>query len=186
MAREALEVLFRRYYHALRGVAGRYVACADDAEDVVQEVFARLYERPATWQRCREPQRYLFTAVRNQALKRRRRDRVAREAQRVLEGRLRPVGMSERVASPDEHLRATELIRAFLSSVDQLPPRYREAYLGHYWHGMTQAQVAQAMGISVRNRRDAGCSRQENASARPCRIHLIRPNELGVARSRGP
>lgn len=60
----ALEAFFRSYYDPLCAVAGRYVECSDGAEDVVQDVFTLLWERPSLWQGCKEPRRYLYVAVR--------------------------------------------------------------------------------------------------------------------------
>lgn len=151
MAREALtlSVLFRSYYERLCAFARRYVGSSETAEDVVQEVFASLWEQPGAWRKCEEPQRYLYVAVRNRALKHLAHARVVRQVHGMIEGLGRPPAQGQRDARPDAEAEANELMAAFCASVDRLPSRRREAYL-RCWNGMTQAEVANGMGISVR------------------------------------
>lgn len=152
MAGENLEVVFRNHYEPLCAVAARYVGSSGSAEDVVHDVFARLWERPAIWQKCREepqPHRYVYIAVRNQALKHRRHDRLAGEVQRAMKRLGRPLGSSQSGARPDEEAQASELASAFRACVDRLPDRCRETFRRH-WNGMGRAEIAERMGTSVR------------------------------------
>lgn len=64
----SLEALFRSHYEPLCALTGRYVSCPDGAGDVVQDVFTRLWERPALWHGCKDSRRFLYVAARNRAL----------------------------------------------------------------------------------------------------------------------
>jgi RNA polymerase sigma factor (sigma-70 family) len=77
--RTALDILFRRYYQRLCRDAQRFVS-ADDAEEVVQDIFAALLARKQQWSVHTTVRQYLHSAVRNRA-----RDRLAR-SQRVVHG----------------------------------------------------------------------------------------------------
>jgi RNA polymerase sigma-70 factor, ECF subfamily len=145
----ALEGLFRSHYEPLCELAGRYVGCPDGAEDVVQDVFTRLWERPALWQACREPRRYLYVAVRNRALQHRAHRQVARKVRDTLEQLGESVGTGEGAPRPDEDVAAKQLMTAFHDSVTRLPRRRHEAYM-EFWRGRTQAEIAEEMGVSVR------------------------------------
>jgi RNA polymerase sigma-70 factor (ECF subfamily) len=61
--------LFRAYYTSLCAYARRLVKRADIAEELVADVFVRLWERREEWQTCGNQKGYLYAAARNQALK---------------------------------------------------------------------------------------------------------------------
>jgi DNA-directed RNA polymerase specialized sigma24 family protein len=71
---DALPRLFDAQHGRLVAVARRYVRCPAAAADVVADVFARLWERRATWRPSGAAEVYVVAAVRNRALN------VARDA----------------------------------------------------------------------------------------------------------
>src|SRR5437867_2464035 len=79
----AFERLFRKYYDPLcRHVAG-YLGNRDAAEDVVQGVFARIWDDRAHWA-VRDLRHYLYAAVSRGALSQHRRAAVRRPAAPLL------------------------------------------------------------------------------------------------------
>lgn len=46
----AFEALFRQYYPSMCVIAGKLVANREVAEDIVQDVFIRLWEKGGIWQ----------------------------------------------------------------------------------------------------------------------------------------
>jgi RNA polymerase sigma-70 factor (ECF subfamily) len=75
----AFEAMFRAYYNALVVYGTRIVRSTDIAEELVQEVFGRIWERRAKWEATGSLAAYLHGAVRNEALVRLRRDQLERE-----------------------------------------------------------------------------------------------------------
>src|SRR5699024_8383852 len=67
--RSAFEKIFRAYYRRLYGFAYEYVKSSHDAEDVVQTVFLNIWKQKESWEPGGTVKQYLFTAVRNRALK---------------------------------------------------------------------------------------------------------------------
>ena len=51
--RQAFECLFRRYSRLVRGIAGRVLRDPSKAEDAAQDVFERLWRRPAGYDESR-------------------------------------------------------------------------------------------------------------------------------------
>lgn len=145
------EMLFRTYHARLCAFAERYVGCPDTAEEVVEEVFLAIWSRGTLDDgRCGVPKRYLYVAVKHQALKVVRHRRVVDRWQ-LRAGRLPTIpGMSEPPAPPDHQFEVDELTRAVREVVDQLPERCRQAYVLHREQGLSQARVAEIMGTSVR------------------------------------
>jgi RNA polymerase sigma-70 factor (ECF subfamily) len=147
----AFEVLFLTYHARLCAFASRYVGCPDMAEEVVEEVFLRI------WTQCGpgdDPRgcsrRYLYTAVRNQALKVLDHERVVQRLCGIVVHQAHLPGMGQPPIAADEKLQADELAVAVGQAIDQLPERCRQAYVLHRQQGMSCAEVAEVMGISVR------------------------------------
>lgn len=60
MKNSELQDLFVEYYPALKSFAVRYVGAAEVAEDLVQDVFLRLWEKTNPLQGVRDVSAYLY------------------------------------------------------------------------------------------------------------------------------
>jgi RNA polymerase sigma-70 factor (ECF subfamily) len=65
--KEAFEYLYANYYSALCQYASKYVADTDLAEDIVSQIFFRLYEKHDKFE-LKNVRSYLFQSVRNASL----------------------------------------------------------------------------------------------------------------------
>ena len=61
----AFEALFRQYYPSRCVIAGKLVANREVAEDIVQDVFIRLWEKKAEYDKIPDFRTFLYVAVRN-------------------------------------------------------------------------------------------------------------------------
>jgi len=145
----ALESLFRAMYAPMCLVARGYVKSAADAEDVVEEMFLKLW---TTRDRIRirgSVKNYLAVATRNTALNLLGRRRI--EAKYAALAPLDEVWGETQIENEAEAMlqnreRAAHVQRA----IDSLPARARETYCLYYQRHLTYAQIAQVMGVSVR------------------------------------
>lgn len=144
------ENLFRTYRASLCSFARGYVQCPAVAEDLVQDVFLRMWERRSTVPGGANPKRYLFTAVRNQALKHLAHESVVRRSHAMVKQAGRVPGTGEDPVAADQEMEARELAAAFRAAVDRLPERCHETYTRYRERGMSYAEIADIMGISVR------------------------------------
>lgn len=109
------------------------------AEDVVQDAFTAFAARGT---RLREPAAalgYLRTSVVNgsrSALRRRRTARAYTPPQEIP-----PDGPDARAVLNEEH-------RELLAALDRLAPRQREVLVLRYWSELSEAEIAEALGIS--------------------------------------
>jgi RNA polymerase sigma-70 factor (sigma-E family) len=108
------------------------------AEDVVQDAFAAFAARPELRER-EAAVGYLRTAVVNRSRSALRRRRTARAY--VAPHDAAPPGPDDRCLLADEH-------REVLSALDRLAPRQREVLVLRYWSELTEAEIAEALGIS--------------------------------------
>lgn len=119
----------------------------EDAGDAVHDAYVRVmqYTAAATPE---NPRAYLYRVVGNVATDR----ALALKAQSErhdtdcdLEGLLATA------PEPDAVIEARERLRHCLQALDELPPAYRHAFVLHRVDGLTQAEVAAALGIPRRS-----------------------------------
>lgn len=138
---EGMELLFRKYYKPLVVWADTFLHDVAKAEDVVQDFFMRLWEKPLTDNLLPSTLRsYLFTAVRNASLN-------------ALE-KTDPLSLVCDVALHDEPWEEyddfeDEVFRRVEEEVGKLPPRGQEVIRCVYLRGMTYKQTAEEMGITA-------------------------------------
>ena len=134
---DALRELYLAEYQRLVGLARLLVRDAGDAEDVVQDVFAR------TWARRRhvrdDPLAYVHRAVVNQSRSRLRRHRTAAAH--------RPEPPAHVESAETGALRAGDS-RALVDSVRRLPQRQRECVVLRFYADLTVPQIASRLGLA--------------------------------------
>jgi len=142
--------LFEAHAEALRRYARRIVRCRDTAEDLVQEVFLRLWharDRVQTGPRIRA---YLYLATRSRALSYLKREQGEERARRAA----LPRGIvSDEPALPPESERnaeADDLTRAIERVLAAMPPRQREVAALRLRHQMSTAEIARRLAVSPR------------------------------------
>lgn len=140
--RSALEALFRLHYQALVRFAHQKVRDADVAEDLVQEVFYKLWNQRTSLQITTSIKAYLYTATKNLALNEIQKVRRHAELNQVYTEResQHDPGMSEEDTGIWE-----ERIR---QAVDSLPTRCKEIFELSRFEGMTYKEIANHLEIS--------------------------------------
>src|SRR5438093_8316645 len=113
---DAFEALYRTYWQRLDAFAFRYVRAKEDAEEVAQEVFFRIWRGREHWVPAGAVRNYLYPAGRNAA-----RDRLERAAvARRWRGRVGPVAAAAEIESD---LEAAELVAAVERALAELPSK---------------------------------------------------------------
>jgi RNA polymerase sigma-70 factor (sigma-E family) len=134
-----LAELYAAHRLSLVRLASLLVDDRASAEDVVQDAFAGL---AAHGTRLRDPDKalaYLRKAVVNRSRSALRRRRTAR-------GYAPPRAVE--AARPDERAVLAEEHREILAALDRLAPRQREVVVLRYWSGLSEAEIAETLGIS--------------------------------------
>src|SRR5205814_6202233 len=89
----AFEGVFRTYYRRLCGVVYAYVGSAESAEEIVQELFLKIWRQRESLEITDSLQGYLFRAARNESLNHLKHQRVElqwRGRQQAAETRVGP------------------------------------------------------------------------------------------------
>lgn len=138
-----LALWLTEYGPALRAFFTRKVG-ADEAQDLVQEVFLCLHSRSVSDQ-VENVERYLFKVAHN-VLASRHRHRVVQGAQYQVQ--LEAIDEPADELSPERILLGRREYERVIVAVRKLPPRAQTAFLLHRFRQMTYPAIAQHMGIS--------------------------------------
>lgn len=142
--REAFAEFYDRHAPVMFSLACKILNNATDAEDVLQEIFAQIWERPGQFDSALgKPSTWVATLVRNRALDKirssHRRSRLADEVEaeviatsKVTEANNRPVQGHEE----------TLLIRSLMA---ELPAEQRNAIELAYFSGLTQHEISERL-----------------------------------------
>lgn len=139
----ALEELLALHWNAVADYAERLLGSPDDAEDVVQHAFTRLWERRYRWGEDGSIRGFLYRVARNYALNEKRRQRVRSASEGMLQ-----IHQEKEPPTPEEVRAGHELERSLEAAIRALPERRREVFILVRFHGLSYAQVAEVMEIS--------------------------------------
>lgn len=141
--------VFREYYAALLNYASRLLRDAEEANDMVQDTFCRLYERRASLHAGIDLKPYLYKSVYNGCMNAIKHRRVAQE---YVNKELEEFYFSRVVETPEAELalRDEELRRAVDHAVQTLPERCREVFVLSKVDGLSNKEIADKLQISVK------------------------------------
>ena len=145
--RPSFESLYSRHVSEVCKTARAVLRDPVLAEDVVQDVFERLW-RGSGYDAARGPLGpYLRLQARSRALDLWRRDRAGERMQARLETRAAPSPSGP--ADPEASVLAAAQRHAARAAVRRLPEEQRQALGLAYWGGLSVQQVATAQGIPL-------------------------------------
>ena len=143
----ALSQLYDRYTRAAHGLALGVLGHASDAEEVVQDCFLKIWERPALY----DPQRasfaaFFMTMVRNRALDTLRKRRFTTPLEDE-QGSLLPIA-SER-QGPLESAELRELGRTLSVALERLSEAHRETVTRAVYRGQSREKISLEMEVPI-------------------------------------
>jgi RNA polymerase sigma-70 factor (sigma-E family) len=140
-ADEAVEQLYAAHWRGLVGLAVLLVRDQGTAEEIAQDAFVAMHGR---WSRLREPDRalaYLRQSVVN-------RSRSALRHRAVVERHASRRATADVAEPADAHLTESARRVAVLDAMRALPERQREVLAMRYYLDLSEAEIAEALGIS--------------------------------------
>jgi len=140
--RHTLEIIFKEHHAQCVAFAMHYTGDEHEAEEVVQQVFLRLWEKRETIDINIAVRSYLFAAIRNTAVSNWRKDTVRKEKENI-------AGTS-RFADPSLQSSVWELEKMYHEALISLPERCREVFILSRHNQLKYAEIAEVMDISVK------------------------------------
>ena len=152
----AFEELVANYQHRLVAVMHHLIGSADEAEDLAQEVFLRVYRSRKKYRPRSKFSTWLFTIANNLALNalRSRRRKAAVRLDTSDSGPLGPRPaerlVRDRGEQPSQHIQQQELAAVIRRALDGLNERQRAAVLLNKFEEMNYAEIAEVMGLTTK------------------------------------
>ncbi|MBS7778814.1 sigma-70 family RNA polymerase sigma factor [Acidovorax sp. CCYZU-2555] len=141
-----------RYYRELLRFLQGAARDRETAADIAQESYARLLAVQQSGETVAEPRALLYRTARNLLIDQHRRGEV-RGAHLSLESDAveDPIDLvaGPQALEPEAAAMSAQSVDALLAAIGALPLRCREAFMLHKFDGLSQAEVARQMGISV-------------------------------------
>ena len=141
------EVFFLKNYPRVKAFAQRLLMREHDAEDVAQDIFLKIIDKPEIWRNPELCDKYLFTMTRNYVLNIIKHRNVERKYQAEA-AREYPLLSDELAADNKIHAREIELL--LQHAIAQMPRQRREIFLLSRIEHMSHAQIAKQLNLSIR------------------------------------
>ena len=142
---QALDELFHIYYDRLLTSAFFVVKSKDLAEEVVADVFYRLWKNREKLGEVKNLDNYLFISIRNQALNYLEREqKVGRDSIDEV-----PTDTFTETHTAEDIIVASELQEKIRESIESLPPKCREVFQLIRFEGLKYKEVADKMNVSL-------------------------------------
>lgn len=140
----AFNELFDRYGKRLYHFSIGYLKSAADSEEIVQEVFLKIWNNREELSAQKSFESYLFTIAKNSILNTIRKSKS--EQAYLSYAKLHP---GKNVLLDDE-LNFRELEEAYKEAVEQLSPRRKEIFMLNREQSLSNAEIAEKMNVSVK------------------------------------
>lgn len=157
----SLQLLYRHFYKALVAFAIQAVETQESAEEIVQDIFVKTWQKRNTFKSTATLKAYLYNGVRNECISHLRRQQTAQERIRQFEKDYHQLQMGTEESMAGSLPHREEAIRQLLLAIDSLPPKLRELFLLAI-RGKSSEDIAQEMGITlqtVKKQRQRGLER---------------------------
>ncbi len=142
---QAFECLFKEHYYHLSRFAWRYVKSKAIAEELVQEVFANIWENRRSWSPSGPIRGYLYQAVKHRALDHLKHEEVRQEYDpKWMKNKENPT------IDFEDSRRKQQLKQAINKEIEALPSRSKMTYKLHRYDGLTYREIAEVMDVSVK------------------------------------
>ncbi len=140
----AFDAIYNQYCHKLHQFVLMYLKQTEDAEEIVQEVFVKIWESRLRIDEYSSFESFLFTIAYNSTMSLLRK----RVSDRKSKDYLKSVQQFETSDEVIEEIQYNELNEKVQSLINELTPRQKEIYQLSREEGLTHKEIAQKLKIS--------------------------------------
>ncbi len=143
---KAFELLVARHQRAVYNLALRFLNDSDEAEDVAQDVFIRIYKAAATYTPDAKFTTWLYTIVRNLCFN------VLRSRKQAVIISVDDEALPELPAKnedPVERITRQQVQEKVMHAVSKLPENMRLVVIMSKYHGLSYDEIAGILGCTV-------------------------------------
>ncbi len=140
----AFNKLFLRYYDRLCQFVGYYIRDTDVAENIVQELFFRIWINRTTWNFTPNIVSYLYKAARNYSLNHLKNNKIK---DKFLDDYSESFNLSE---TPEKEFIDREFNNKVHEAINELPEQCRIIFKMKKFDGLKYAEIADIKNISIK------------------------------------
>ena len=141
----AWEEIVRRYRRKVFGIAYKFTGKYEEAEDLTQEIFLRVFRSLARFDRDADLDTWLYSVSRNHCIDRYRAGRREREALVDRQTSLEEFASSR--FDPHRSLEARDNKQLLSRALHDLPVKLRQAIVLRDIHGLTYQEIVVRLGL---------------------------------------
>ena len=143
--KEKFERFFLCTFPKVKAFAWKLLGSEEDAEDVAQDIFVKLWQNPSLWEDLDTWDAYIYTMTRNGVFDFLKHQAIERDYQTV-------EAQKEIPLEPDitDKLYAEEMQVLIELALDNMPEQRRRIFIMSRRDGLSNAEIAERLGLSVR------------------------------------
>jgi RNA polymerase sigma-70 factor (ECF subfamily) len=142
---ECFQAIYKQYYNQLLFLAKKYVKETEDAEEVLSEVFLKLWNKRKEISINTSFHNYLYTSVRNKAL-----DFLRKNKNRTFESDDYASQIPCGAVGPDELIDSEDLFNRIENAIEELPEKRRQIFKMSRTEGLKYCEIAEKLGVSIK------------------------------------
>ncbi|MEP4531575.1 MAG: RNA polymerase sigma-70 factor [Cyclobacteriaceae bacterium] len=143
--KRAFELIFNQYYGLLKSYSMRFLDEVEEADEVVQEVFVKFWEKCDKLAPDSSIKSYLYRSVHNTCLNYLKHQKVKDSYKQYVIG-----VMDEGYDAHEEKPNAEGIQERILDEIDSLPPRCSEIFKLSRLEGLKYQEIADHLNISIK------------------------------------
>ena len=147
----SLRVLIEKYMRPIYNFVYQYVSDAQEAEDITQDVFIRVWQKIKTYDTAKSFKTWIFAIAKNATFDYLRKKKPATFSS--LKNENDDNNPIDRFADdspfPDEIMRRTDIAKILNNAVNKLPAPYRVTIFLYYHDGFNFREIAETLGESI-------------------------------------
>jgi len=139
------EILFKEFYNDLCNFALKYTKNKEASEEVVQEVFYKIWEKRSFIDVQISVKSYLYISVRNKCLQQINHNKIVKIYEKYIDKQER-----NEFASPHENLVYEETVTIFNEALNTLPNKCTTIFKMSRFEGLKYKEIADKLEISIK------------------------------------
>ena len=143
--RRSFEILFNHYFDKIYKVALSIVRRHEIAEEIVEDVFFKFWQKKERYHFIKDLDAYLYVAAKNGAY-----DYLKKTAKRTFDSHEQHHNALCHFISPERNYLIEELKEQIDQAVTALPPRCRQVFELIRYEGLTHKKTAETLGVSIK------------------------------------
>lgn len=139
---------FNKNFPKVKAFAWQLLKSEEDAEDIAQDIFVKLWENPDLWMSRDKLDSYLYTVVRNHIYNFLKHKAVEFDYLEMAAEKMKIAELE--LPKPDDELRLHELELLIQMTLERMPEQRKLVFSMSRKEGMTAQEIALKLNISVR------------------------------------